>query len=194
MSSSSSESHALRFRREPPRGAGGIQRRIGVMGLLLALSAGLFLGRSPPPTTAATAVALLPVVEVVGAVPRPGFYEAGTLHDALRAAGHADPASQVDAALHAGTRIVVPDTAEGVRLERMDDLLVVGLPIPVNTASARSLEAIPGIGPSLSAAIIADREARGPFHTIEDLDRVKGIGPATVEKLRPFVSTAPPSP
>lgn len=57
-------------------------------------------------------------------------------------------------------------------------------PIDLNTADARALERLPGVGPALAAKIIADREAKGPFRRVDDLDRVSGIGPATVERLR----------
>lgn len=56
--------------------------------------------------------------------------------------------------------------------------------VPVNRADAAALEALPGIGPALAAAIVAERERGGPFRTADDLDRVRGIGPALVERLR----------
>lgn len=56
--------------------------------------------------------------------------------------------------------------------------------INVNTASASQLEALPGIGPSKAAAIVADREANGPFPSCDSLSRVRGIGSATVASLR----------
>ena len=56
--------------------------------------------------------------------------------------------------------------------------------IDVNLADAAELASLPGIGPSLAAAILADRAANGPFPSVEALDRVKGIGPSTVERLR----------
>lgn len=59
-------------------------------------------------------------------------------------------------------------------------------PINVNSASASELQRLPGIGPVLAQNIIAARALR-PFEHIDDLDRVKGIGPKTLEKLRPFV-------
>jgi competence protein ComEA len=62
-----------------------------------------------------------------------------------------------------------------------------GMMIDVNTASAAQLELLPGIGPSRAAAIIESRNAQGPFRTVEDLARVHGIGPATVEGVRPYV-------
>lgn len=59
-------------------------------------------------------------------------------------------------------------------------------PVAINTATQAELERLPGIGPSLAAKIVADRAAKGPFRSVDDLDRVAGIGPATVERLRPM--------
>lgn len=56
----------------------------------------------------------------------------------------------------------------------------------VNKATAEELVAVKGIGPSLAAAII-DARSRGAFRSIEDLDRVKGIGPKKLEALRPYL-------
>jgi competence ComEA-like helix-hairpin-helix protein len=60
----------------------------------------------------------------------------------------------------------------------------------VNRATAVELEGLPGIGPSLARRIVADREARGPFATLEALDRIPGIGPALAARLGRF-ATAP---
>lgn len=59
----------------------------------------------------------------------------------------------------------------------------------VNTASAAELEMLPGIGPALAKRIVEDREAHGPFRSIDDLDRVPGIGPRTVRNLRRLADT-----
>ena len=59
-------------------------------------------------------------------------------------------------------------------------------PINVNTASEMELQRLPDIGPVKAQAIVAAR-ASGPFQSVNDLDRVKGIGPKTLERLRPFV-------
>ncbi|MBX3357812.1 MAG: ComEA family DNA-binding protein [Phycisphaeraceae bacterium] len=56
--------------------------------------------------------------------------------------------------------------------------------ININTATLAELELLPGIGPSLAQRIIDDRTAKGPFKTIDELDRVKGIGPTAIRKLR----------
>ncbi len=60
--------------------------------------------------------------------------------------------------------------------------------VDINTAKLQQLDALPGIGPSLGAAIIAYREKNGPFQTVEDLVKVDGIGDATLDDLRPLVT------
>jgi competence protein ComEA len=57
---------------------------------------------------------------------------------------------------------------------------------------------LPGIGPELAQRIVADRQARGPFRRVEDLRRVRGIGPKTLERMRVYLAPldgtrAPPS-
>ena len=60
-------------------------------------------------------------------------------------------------------------------------------PIDLNRATAAEMEALPGIGPAVAARIIARRDTVGRFEKVEDLDPVKGIGPALIEKLRAMV-------
>ncbi len=60
--------------------------------------------------------------------------------------------------------------------------------IDLNTATARELEALPGIGEVRARAIVADREANGPFRIVEDLTRVKGIGEGTLAGLIDYVT------
>ena len=58
-------------------------------------------------------------------------------------------------------------------------------PVDINKADASTLAAeLNGVGVSKAAAIVAYREANGPFRHIEDLSNVKGIGVKTVEKNR----------
>lgn len=56
--------------------------------------------------------------------------------------------------------------------------------INVNTAGSAELQLLPGIGPALAERIMQDREANGPYASVDDLMRVKGIGPRTVARLR----------
>ncbi|WII39242.1 ComEA family DNA-binding protein [Paenibacillus thiaminolyticus] len=56
--------------------------------------------------------------------------------------------------------------------------------ININEADAEALMKLPGIGPSKSQAIVTYRESHGPFQRLEDLKKVKGIGPAIFAKLR----------
>ncbi|MFO0829586.1 MAG: helix-hairpin-helix domain-containing protein [Phycisphaerales bacterium] len=62
--------------------------------------------------------------------------------------------------------------------------------VDVNSASAEEIGLLPEVGAELAATIVADRESRGPFADVRDLDRVKGIGPATVAELEPYVRCA----
>ncbi|MGQ4877182.1 ComEA family DNA-binding protein [Billgrantia sp. LNSP4103-1] len=57
-------------------------------------------------------------------------------------------------------------------------------PINVNTADVELLSELPGVGPSRAQAIIDEREANGNFESADDLTRVSGIGPATVDAFR----------
>lgn len=59
--------------------------------------------------------------------------------------------------------------------------------VPVNTAPASELQKLPGIGPKLAEAIISYRTQSGHFVRVEQLLEVKGIGPARLGRLRPFV-------
>ena len=59
--------------------------------------------------------------------------------------------------------------------------------INVNSASEEDLEALPGIGPALSAAIVAYREAEGPFREPEDLLQVSGIGEKKLQGIRDLI-------
>lgn len=66
--------------------------------------------------------------------------------------------------------------------------------VNVNTASEAQLEQLPGIGPGRAQAIVADRQANGPFRSMEDLGRVKGIGAKTLAGLQGDISFALPAP
>ncbi len=151
----------------------------------------------PPPTPTPSPIE----VYVSGAVLQPGVYSlppGARVADAVEAAGGLAQNANANAinlarTLTDGEHVYVP--AEGEKTEvsfaegdqdrkTADQETSVEFPVNVNTASAGELQAIPGIGPALAARIIADR----PYGSVDDLLRVKGIGPATLEKIRPYVT------
>ncbi len=139
------------------------------------------------------------VVQVSGAVAQPGVFElpAGSrVQDALDAAG--GPAQGADVAalnlavrLRDGERVIVAGQA-GVPAS--DPVGIAGAPADtaggltdLNTASAAELDGLPEIGPTLAQAIMAYRLKNGPFQSLTELLAVDGIGPKTVDAIRPFV-------
>ncbi len=64
-------------------------------------------------------------------------------------------------------------------------------PVDLNSADAQALQNLPGVGPATARAILAYRRKIGPFHRIEDLQRVKGIGPKKLAGFRGMVCVAP---
>ncbi|MBN1943626.1 MAG: helix-hairpin-helix domain-containing protein [Phycisphaerae bacterium] len=62
-----------------------------------------------------------------------------------------------------------------------------------NTASAASLERLPGVGPSRALAVVQYRQDHGPeaFRTAGDLKKVPGVGEGTVRKISPYLSISP---
>jgi len=124
------------------------------------------------------------VVQVDGAVVRPGLYRippGSRAADAIDAAGGfaatADPAGVNQARLlRDGERVTVPDHVFPLR--------AADTRIDLNRAEARDLEALPGIGPVLARRIVGHRDRHGPFHRLEDLLQVEGIGPRLLERLR----------
>jgi competence protein ComEA len=130
------------------------------------------------------------VVDVTGAVARPGVYRlpAGSrVDDAVQRAGGAAPEAQLEAVnlaarLADGQQVVVPErgpagapsTAAGSE----------GGPISLGTATVEQLDTIDGIGPVTAEGIVEFREEHGGLSSVEQLDQISGIGPATMEALR----------
>ena len=65
--------------------------------------------------------------------------------------------------------------------------------IDVDRASREELERLPGIGPGLAARIVLDRRQNGAFRSPDGLLRVRGIGPRTLERIRPYLAAPPPA-
>jgi competence protein ComEA len=65
--------------------------------------------------------------------------------------------------------------------------------VDLNSAGEAELEQVPGIGPGLAKRIKDDREAKGPFRSVEELRRVRGIGPLTFDKVAAYLHVDPAS-
>lgn len=63
--------------------------------------------------------------------------------------------------------------------------------LDINSATWVEWLQLPGIGDAMARRIIEDREQRGPFRSVEDVGRVRGIGPKTLEQLRPYLRPVP---
>ncbi len=64
--------------------------------------------------------------------------------------------------------------------------------VDLNSASTPEIELLPEIGPALAARIVESREKSGPFRSAKDLDRVRGIGQGTIERVMPLIECVPP--
>lgn len=139
----------------------------------------------PPPTPAPI------VVDVSGAVPRPGVYElpeGSRVRDVVQAAGgflaEADK-SQVNLAapLVDGQKVEIPYAA-GMEAPAATQPAIL---LDINYASVEELETLPGIGPTLAENIVMYREENGPFLRIEDIMNVPGIGESTFERIKDLI-------
>ncbi len=147
------------------------------------------------------------VVHVGGAVNASGIQElqeGSRVQDAIEAAGgFADDAARdalnLARVLTDGEQLIVPTETEvesGTSLESDASSGVnAGISnaessgrININTATEVELETLPGIGPATAAKIVSDREANGPYSTIEDLKRVSGIGDKKYAALVDLIS------
>ncbi|CAN5451749.1 hypothetical protein BH23ACT3_BH23ACT3_02000 [soil metagenome] len=189
---------------------------VAVVSAAVVVVAGVWVVSSPPPSNAAvgsTADDPVPLVTLVGAPPAtvppavlvhvsgavvsPGVHElaAGSrVITALAAAGgplrdaHLD-ALNLAAPLTDGQRVHVPVVGEPVEWGAHEG----GTegpppPVDVNRAGTAELETLPGVGPAIATAIVDDRERHGPFVSVDDLLRVRGIGPAKLEAIAPLVT------
>ncbi len=157
---------------------------------------------SAPRSTATPSLPSTVIVYISGAVGVPDVYELpldARIKDLVLAAGgltaDADP-ERINLAerLKDSEHVHVPRQGESP-----DDGAVVadtagvaqGGSLDLNTASASDLDSLPGIGQSFADRIIEYRTTNGPFTSVADLQKVKGIGAALFAKIAPLVSVGP---
>ncbi|WP_394943081.1 helix-hairpin-helix domain-containing protein [uncultured Ilumatobacter sp.] len=143
-------------------------------------------------------------VHVAGSVLTPGVYvldSGARVHEAIDRAGGVTGDADVDtlnlaAPLADGSRIYVPAIGEEVSAMTLIDVpfvegavddLPVG-PIDINRATATEMDGLPGVGPATATAIVTERQRNGPFLSVDDLQRVPGIGPARLASIRDLVT------
>ncbi len=156
---------------------------------------------SAKPTTATSAKI---VVHVAGAVTHAGVVELGAnarVIDAIEAVGGAQADGDLDrlnlaAKLVDGERVYVAKVGQadpGVAADGSGEAGGTGTGAPgakinLNTATQAQLESLPGIGPTYAQAIIAERQARGGFKSVNELRNVRGIGDKRFSELEPLVT------
>ena len=158
---------------------------------------------APAATESAQGASARIVVHVEGAVVFPGVHdlaEGSRVHDAIDAANgltvDADRSRlNLAAPLADGQRVWVPVIGEPepsvvgpTNPDGGNSSGLSGSRVNLNTADPAALETLPGIGPSIAAAIIRHREQHGAFSRVEGLLEVPGIGEAKLEQLVSLVS------
>lgn len=141
-----------------------------------------------------TEVSGVVVVAVVGEVANPGLMtlnEGSRIADALQIA---QPLPHADLLAHNQAQLLVD--GQQIHVQAIGAAPPAGgggaaAPdtgtVSLNNASASELTALPGVGEATAAAIVAHREANGPFTAVEQLTDVRGIGPAKLEAMRDMV-------
>ena len=142
-----------------------------------------------------TEVSEVVVVAVVGEVANPGLMtlnEGSRIADALQIA---QPLPHADLLAHNQAQLLVD--GQQIHVQAIGATPPAGgatgaAPaesgtVSLNSASASELTALPGVGEATAAAIVAHREANGPFTAVEQLTDVRGIGPAKFEAMRDMV-------
>jgi competence protein ComEA len=180
------------------------KRSLALVAVFVVATSSFFILRSsspseaivPPTLVVDVAVAEI-MIDVQGAVNRPGVYTlkvGSRVVDAIKAAGGVtkagDPSDLNQARIIAdGEQIYVYAKSSSTSSTSSTQSTVKVKPkssnfLLINRASAKEFEALDGIGPVLASRIVSYRKANGPFTTIDDLLKVPGIGAGTLSKFK----------
>ena len=121
---------------------------------------------------------LLGTIYIGGAVNNPGLYPVkaqDSLQDIIEAAGGTTNTADLS-----NFKIYIPQIDEGIEPQKIN----------LNRAEAWLFEALPGIGEIRAQAIIDYRRQNGPFHNINELTKVEGIGITTYEQIKHLITVA----
>ena len=131
-------------------------------------------------------------IHIVGAVARPGLYDADAsarVADALQLAGGPTPTADLAqinlaAKIADGQQLIVPEKGVASAASAGPSASSSKQPVNLNSATADQLMDLDGIGPKTAQKIIEYRDAHGGFKSVEELLEVPGIGPAKLEQIK----------
>ena len=154
-------------------------------------------GQSPPSGRGGSSAGTPVVVDVSGAVKRPGVYRLTTedrVEDALERAGGATRRADLGALnraakLEDGRQILVPTRGKSAPTTSAGAAAPVAPsgPVNLNSATLEQLETLDGVGPATAQKIVEYREQHGGFKSVDELDQVSGIGEKRLAALRDHV-------
>lgn len=173
------------------------KRALGLIAVIVLILSVLIVTRGNTQTSAAPEVVPITIVEpeiyvdVTGAVNKPGVYTLtgkSRVIDAIKAAGDSAPGADLSTinlarVLNDGEQIYVDSLVVNGSGQRISKKAPSG-PININRATARQLDALDGIGPVIAARIVEYRKVNGSFLSVDDLQKVSGIGAAKFAQIK----------
>jgi competence protein ComEA len=189
------------------------EQQLIVLGLIVSIAVGMaitafrfyFPAAREKITLETPPAALMVMVHVSGAVKKEGVYRLKTgdrVIDALNLAGGALPPADLSSinlaeVLKDGVKIIVPERQKPE--ETVDEPVKNGKgkkrlagasagKIKINTADAKTLDTLPGVGPSTAQAILEYRKTNGPFTKIEQLLKIPRFGKSRLAKVKDLVT------
>ena len=173
------------------------KRALLILGLLTIFCSSLIVVRGTTHEVVAPPVVPIQIatpeifIDVTGAVNKPGVYTMAAnsrVIDAIKAAGDSAPGADLSTinlarVISDGEQIYVDTMAVNSAGVHVTKSVHTG-PININRATAAQLDVLDGIGPVIASRIIEYRKTNGPFATIDELQKVSGIGVAKFAQIK----------